>query len=351
MSLKDLKVLKKRKSTDEDASPPKRPKYARPDIIDCMGYITKIDKTFDDQSDESSKFSESDDEDEYKLFDSASLNMKIPTIDDVERVVRGTGVSPPPEKEENDDEGGQPLIFSEDSINDESDEEIQKELDEEDIEKVLPAFIEARIKEPQKRLMVLLRSLKSANADNEHVVRLEQLIDEFLLGNKKVKKEIEDIFRTLKTTSTTIEIEILLNEIQDIKSRFTDIFRQWDEAEQHEIHTVLERLRREQQISRKAYEKLIDDDTAYRLPSIVKVLKEHPHRKDNAVVNGHGLVVYLPTTEHGLKEKLCLLMAEYKAGNTTTRNEIVAILDLLREQDFITEEEYNEFNNWLDTNQ
>ena len=342
------------------------------DIRDCADYITRIDddesvtsdesgksresdEKCDDESvtsDESGKSRESDDEDEYKLFDSASLNMnKIPTIDDVERIVRGTGGSSPPQKEEKEeeDEDGQPLIFSEEPV--ESDEEIQKELDQEDIEKVLPDFIETRIKEPRKRLMILLRHLKGANDDDEYVVRLEQLIDEFLRGNKKVKKEIEDIFRTLKSTSTTIEMEILLNKIDDLKTRFTDIFRKLDEAEQHEIPTVLKGLRREQQISRKAYEKLIEDDTANWLPSIVKVLKAHPHRRDDAVINGEGLVVYLPGTERGLKEKLALLFAEYKAGNTTTSNEIIAILDRLLEQDFITEEEYNELNNCLDSDQ
>ena len=49
-----------------------------------------------------------------------------------------------------------------------------------------------------------------------------------------------------------------------------------------------------------------------------------------------------------LKDKLCLLAAEYDAGNTTTRNEIVAILDRLRAQNFIAEEEYDELNDWLD---
>ena len=127
----------KRKPINEDAVPSKRPKYDdRPDIRDCADYITRIDdnesvtsdesgksresdEKSDDEyvtSDESGKSRESDDEDEYKLFDSATLNMnKIPTIDDVERVVRGTGGSSPPQKEENeeDDEDGQPLIFSE----------------------------------------------------------------------------------------------------------------------------------------------------------------------------------------------------------------------------------------------
>ena len=130
--------MKKRKPINEDAVPSKRPKYDdRPNIRDCADYITRIDEKSDDESvtsdesgksresdeksddesvtsDESGESKESDDEDEYKLFDSVSQNMKkISTIDDVERVVRGTGESSHPEKEENeeDDEGGQPLYL------------------------------------------------------------------------------------------------------------------------------------------------------------------------------------------------------------------------------------------------
>ena len=196
--------------------------------------------------------------------------------------------------------------------------------------------------------MVLLRGLKKKGAnDDEYVVRLEQLIDEFFRGNKKVDKEIAEIFDTLKTTSDNIEMEILLKEIEDINSRFTDIFRRLTEAEYDEIPSVLEALRIEHQISHNAYEKLIEDDTAYSLPSIVKVLKAHPHRRDDAVINGRGMVIYLPGTKQGLKDKLCLLVAEYEAGNTMTRNEIVAILDRLRDRDLIDEEAYTEFNDWL----
>ena len=80
------------------------------------------------------------------------------------------------------------------------------------------------------------------------------------------------------------------------------------------------------------------------LADIIKVLKAHPNRNDEKI--GHG-VVYLPGTVEGLCEKFCLLVAEYKAGNTTTRNEIVAILDELRNRKVITEKQYTGCNNWL----
>ena len=49
----------------------------------------------------------------------------------------------------------------------------------------------------------------------------------------------------------------------------------------------------------------------------------------------------------GYGKKLKLLVAEYHAGNTTTRNEIVAVLDELRSRNAIDEKEYVAYNNDL----
>ena len=51
-------------------------------------------------------------------------------------------------------------------------------------------------------------------------------------------------------------------------------------------------------------------------------LKRFPDRKDS--VSGAG-IEFLPSSVDGLFEKLALLSGEYKAGNTTTRNELVAV--------------------------
>ena len=58
-------------------------------------------------------------------------------------------------------------------------------------------------------------------------------------------------------------------------------------------------------------------------------------------------VIVLPGTLKGLEEKLALLLAEYNAGNTTTHNEIVAILDELKNRDGIDEEDYIKCNDLL----
>ena len=55
---------------------------------------------------------------------------------------------------------------------------------------------------------------------------------------------------------------------------------------------------------------------------------------------GRGGVKYLPSTIKALKEKLAVLLAEYQAGNTTTRNELVPVLDQLRSRKAISESKY-----------
>ena len=63
-------------------------------------------------------------------------------------------------------------------------------------------------------------------------------------------------------------------------------------------------------------------------------------------ING-GSVSFLPSDIDGLWQKLKLLRAEYKSGNKTTRNELVAVLDELKQQGGITEEEYAKLNTSL----
>ena len=53
-----------------------------------------------------------------------------------------------------------------------------------------------------------------------------------------------------------------------------------------------------------------------------------------------GGVVFLPGDIAGLRQKLLLLLGEYHAGNTTTYNELVAVLDELRKQNAISEQKY-----------
>lgn len=70
-------------------------------------------------------------------------------------------------------------------------------------------------------------------------------------------------------------------------------------------------------------------------------LLEELHAKE-----GFG-IVYLPGDINSLTEKLHLLLAEFRAGNTTTRNEIVSILDELLRRKRMSRKEYTEINNFL----
>ena len=54
---------------------------------------------------------------------------------------------------------------------------------------------------------------------------------------------------------------------------------------------------------------------------------------------GEG-VVYLPVDINGLAKKLQLLAAEFFAGNTTVRNELVHVLDALLRLKQLTRKEY-----------
>ena len=62
--------------------------------------------------------------------------------------------------------------------------------------------------------------------------------------------------------------------------------------------------------------------------------------------SGSG-TIFLPGDIKGLVTKLELLLAEFHAGNRTTRNEIVSILDELKRRKEISRERYQSINNYL----
>ena len=74
--------------------------------------------------------------------------------------------------------------------------------------------------------------------------------------------------------------------------------------------------------------------------------KEKEEQERGVEEHGHG-IQFLPSTIKGLFEKLQLLAAEFIAGNTTTKNELVAVLDELRRRRSITEKEYTTINTLL----
>ena len=75
--------------------------------------------------------------------------------------------------------------------------------------------------------------------------------------------------------------------------------------------------------------------------------KTRKKRKTREVLyKGYG-VVHLPGDIKGLTDKLHLLSAEFFAGNTTVRNELVHVLDALLRLKQLTRREYTDINNRL----
>lgn len=86
---------------------------------------------------------------------------------------------------------------------------------------------------------------------------------------------------------------------------------------------------------------------------LVKIAaEEHQMKKDDddeeveEEVKGTG-IQFLPSTIKGLFDKLKVLAAEFIAGNTATKNELIAVLDQLRKRKSITEKEYTTINTLL----
>ena len=62
---------------------------------------------------------------------------------------------------------------------------------------------------------------------------------------------------------------------------------------------------------------------------------------------GNGITRFLPGDIKGLETKLCYLLGEFRAGNTTTREEIVPISDELLRRKKISQKEYKQINSFI----
>ena len=86
--------------------------------------------------------------------------------------------------------------------------------------------------------------------------------------------------------------------------------------------------------------------TSWKWKYILKPLWYKFKKEEDSEEDGSG-VKFLPGTIKALRGRLDLLLGEYRAGNTTTRNEIVAVLDQLRSRKAISEDEYRALNSSL----
>ena len=211
-----------------------------------------------------------------------------------------------------------------------------------DIEKTV---IEDVIKHDKEELSELLNDFKEEVNDDfiDTVTKLEELIDIFLVSDEEIplEKDIFDLRRSLESSnlkkSQQQRLKILLDDIQHNRYRVRSIFTRLKNAQdERDITNIVEQLACQELISTEQYQKLMEDDVAYSLATIANIVK------DTKI--GQGLK-FLPTAVGGLQKKLALLSAEFDAGNTTTRNELVAVLNELRRKNVITEEDYTYINN------
>ena len=80
---------------------------------------------------------------------------------------------------------------------------------------------------------------------------------------------------------------------------------------------------------------------SYKWTKLLKPIWEH----GNYYKSGEGVeTIILPSDPQALLQRLDLLLASKKAGNTGQRNELVAICDELKRQGIVTEEQYAELN-------
>ena len=86
--------------------------------------------------------------------------------------------------------------------------------------------------------------------------------------------------------------------------------------------------------------------SSWKWKTILKPLWNKFRKEEDSEEDGSG-IKNLPGSIKALKEKLNLLVGEYKAGNTTTRNELVAVLDQLRSRKAISEDRYRAVNSVL----
>ena len=114
--------------------------------------------------------------------------------------------------DQDDDEEEIDEVKMDDSSNntDGEDDDIDVELDDEDVDKVLPGFIDEMIAKKRKRLLALVKD----------DVDLKDLVKEFL-DTKEMSKDLKDVLESLKPSSRTAEIQMLLNQIQLENARLT----------------------------------------------------------------------------------------------------------------------------------
>ena len=162
--------------------------------------------------------------------------------------------------------------------------------------------------------MKLLRDLEKDD-DDVGIDNLKDLVKAFLDSEEKeIDQQLQDALNGLTTGSKSIEIGMLLREIEKINGELAYILYRLADAEK--LPEVVQQLKREELIGQDVVEKLLEK--AYTFPEMIGVLKD--------TMKGAGVTQYLPSTPEEMLDKLALLCGELSAGNTTTLPQIVSLL-------------------------
>ena len=226
---------------------------------------------------------------------------------------------------------GKGLYLKGRGLDDESDSDGSEQGDnacEKEKEKALRQLVNARIRKPKRKLKKLMTTLEEDGVDISH---LEELVGDFLASEEKeINQELYDALGKLKTSSKTIETEMMLKEIEKENYRIKTILRRLDQADPLVLPSILEAMKREELINEKLYQTLVEKP--YSILEIIGLLKEPKI--------GRGVIQFLPGSPNEMIDKLALLIGEYTSGNTTVKEQIKALLEKMFETDILMYHEY-----------
>merc|ERR1712015_392418 len=104
------------------------------------------------------------------------------------------------------------------------DDDVKDEKEKSKIEKDRLGLIKSRIRKPKRKLMKLLRDLEKDDDDEVDITNLKDLVKAFLDSEEKeIDQQLQDALNGLTTSSKSIEIGMLLREIEKINGELAYI--------------------------------------------------------------------------------------------------------------------------------
>ena len=216
----------------------------------------------------------------------------------------------------------------------EEDDDDESDIEEVDDEKVGKAFLKMLNSKIKKQKGKMKRLIKSLEDDEDEAADLLELVNTYLLTyEEEVLKDAKDMLQSMKMSSKSIEIGMLLDQIEKEKSRLDIILYRLKDISPLEVQAELEQMVRGDIINEDVMKSLTN--SSLKPLDIINILKEEKV--------GAGIVTqYLPSSLNELLEKLKVLVGEHISGNSSVRDQIAAILKQLYQMEEITIKEYKD---------